>query len=461
VRSPAAALLVPGSLVPLALASPTFVVGRGKGADLQLEGNRISRAHAVVFEQAGGHFIRDLSREGTRVNGQPIRSLALKGAETIEIGGLEFRYECAALAHGNADASHSLDHRPTAENVARLGDRSPDEPGTNQDDSADEQYVFAPEPEILPDPAGSNSQLHCEPIAAPVSADFQPADPVPTASEEIGQFDTVAATGGLEAELGLDSVSASSQQAETAHDLVDWGITVDAGVAQLADPQPTVSPPTLTSSAPAKELSDENLAEQPVASPLPDPANTDATKDNVLSWEGTLPSWDARLTPAMDRMPADAELCRSAAPGLSEPIDLATLADSPPSDAPPVEAISHAEQDPATLQSSFDDLDNTIESTSAEASSPMIDATTPDVSQMPPQSGIMMARPPGPGLRSLDEILGSEILHLSSPSEKVAPQPQTITNRGWWVGAAVIGGVALAIASWLYFGNHLRMLLMR
>ena len=70
-----------------------IVIGRSSEAHVQLESVRVSRRHAELSRSTdGGWIIRDLgSRNGTRVNGQPISEHTLAKGDRIEIGGFVLR----------------------------------------------------------------------------------------------------------------------------------------------------------------------------------------------------------------------------------------------------------------------------------------------------------------------------------------------------------------------------------
>jgi phosphoserine phosphatase RsbU/P len=76
-------------------ASP-LVIGRQAESDIQLDSPRVSRRHARLERCEGGQWlIRDLtSRNGTRVNGQPVTERGLSGNDAIEIGQFQLRLIC-------------------------------------------------------------------------------------------------------------------------------------------------------------------------------------------------------------------------------------------------------------------------------------------------------------------------------------------------------------------------------
>ncbi|MCA9669526.1 MAG: FHA domain-containing protein [Myxococcales bacterium] len=70
------------------IGSDPIVIGRGLDADLRIEREEISRAHARITQPHPGHFmLEDLSsKNGTRVNGLPVQARALRFGDRIHIG---------------------------------------------------------------------------------------------------------------------------------------------------------------------------------------------------------------------------------------------------------------------------------------------------------------------------------------------------------------------------------------
>jgi ATP-binding cassette subfamily B protein len=72
----------------------SFVVGRAPGADLVLDEGRVSREHAVITTEDGRAELRDAgSRNGTRLNGEPVTEAELHDGDRIAIG----RWELVVL----------------------------------------------------------------------------------------------------------------------------------------------------------------------------------------------------------------------------------------------------------------------------------------------------------------------------------------------------------------------------
>ena len=63
------------------------VIGRGKGSQVRLDDGGASRAHARIYETAGGYVLEDLgSTNGTFVDGRRIDRVELKSGDRIHLG---------------------------------------------------------------------------------------------------------------------------------------------------------------------------------------------------------------------------------------------------------------------------------------------------------------------------------------------------------------------------------------
>jgi phosphoserine phosphatase RsbU/P len=87
---PHAALLVQnpsGQRTRTAIDSLPFLIGRQADNHLALRDNRVSRAHARIFEENGSYVVEDLnSRHGTWVNGERIARHILRNSDRIDFG---------------------------------------------------------------------------------------------------------------------------------------------------------------------------------------------------------------------------------------------------------------------------------------------------------------------------------------------------------------------------------------
>lgn len=267
---------------------PVFVFGRQPGADLVLDSRRVSKSHAVLYMQAGGWMLRDLgSREGTLVNGAPIRTIALTGGEIIRIGRTAFTFEIPSR-HNAADGA-------TAQPTTVLSEPEAEEPN--------ESHVFVGEPVVVdgglttepaevrsaaPDPV---AEFLANQAAGAVkgmdlveSTPAEPADLAPPAWE----LDT-----DLTTPVDLDGVPALSdnEHADDAADLLNWGVVQGNVTASAFEAPPvangggtehddaasalakeTADPIATAARADFPALGDAGPIEQPKTSSTPQPA---------------------------------------------------------------------------------------------------------------------------------------------------------------------------------------------
>lgn len=76
-----------------------ILIGRGKQAVLRLEDPYISIKHARIIYRQGQVLLEDLcSRNGTKVNGQPVElAVPLREGDVIALGETELQYESLVL----------------------------------------------------------------------------------------------------------------------------------------------------------------------------------------------------------------------------------------------------------------------------------------------------------------------------------------------------------------------------
>jgi pSer/pThr/pTyr-binding forkhead associated (FHA) protein/uncharacterized protein involved in exopolysaccharide biosynthesis len=77
-----------------------ITIGRGTNVDLKLNDPSASQAHARIEARDGIYRLEDLnSRNGTRVNGETVRSMVLHHKDAIVIGGTSLVFLCNAQDH--------------------------------------------------------------------------------------------------------------------------------------------------------------------------------------------------------------------------------------------------------------------------------------------------------------------------------------------------------------------------
>jgi murein DD-endopeptidase MepM/ murein hydrolase activator NlpD len=70
-----------------------FIIGRGRDADLQLEGGIVSRRHTAVRSARGQFFLQDQgSTHGTYLNGQRVGAATLREGDVIRVGDVELEF---------------------------------------------------------------------------------------------------------------------------------------------------------------------------------------------------------------------------------------------------------------------------------------------------------------------------------------------------------------------------------
>jgi len=75
------------------LGAQGLTIGRGRGNDVQLEGNAVSRRHAVIQSARGQFFLQDQgSTHGTYLNGQRVEAAPLSEGDVIRIGDVELEF---------------------------------------------------------------------------------------------------------------------------------------------------------------------------------------------------------------------------------------------------------------------------------------------------------------------------------------------------------------------------------
>jgi hypothetical protein len=83
-----------GDLGDIALTKPVTVFGRAKECDVVAADLNVSRRHAEIHVEGGGHWLVDLdSTNGTTVNGKKVKRVQLAAGDRIGIGSSELVFE--------------------------------------------------------------------------------------------------------------------------------------------------------------------------------------------------------------------------------------------------------------------------------------------------------------------------------------------------------------------------------
>ncbi len=108
-RAVQAGLAPPGRYLALADGEETPVValedeltriGRGLGANLRLDDERVSRRHAIIYRRDGRlRLLDDRSSNGTFLNGRQVAEAELHDGDVIRVGPIELRYLEISAGH--------------------------------------------------------------------------------------------------------------------------------------------------------------------------------------------------------------------------------------------------------------------------------------------------------------------------------------------------------------------------
>jgi pSer/pThr/pTyr-binding forkhead associated (FHA) protein len=119
-----ASVSVRGEPIPIPIEGRTLLIGRKSACDIHLLEPAVSNCHALIFEQNGVRYIRDLhSRTGTFVNGKAIHQQQLEFDDEIRVGDTEMRYAAAAPTSEEIDELEDLvgTARLAEDDVALMG----------------------------------------------------------------------------------------------------------------------------------------------------------------------------------------------------------------------------------------------------------------------------------------------------------------------------------------------------
>lgn len=124
-------------------------LGRHGSNDVRIPGRMVSRHHAQITTIDKVSFLVDLgSRNGTFVNGQPIRQAQLQEGDSVTIGEYIMRFEGPEVRHGDAENKHAETgeherttvaappgHDPDSTDSFNVGAGEPDSDGTSEEPS--------------------------------------------------------------------------------------------------------------------------------------------------------------------------------------------------------------------------------------------------------------------------------------------------------------------------------------
>jgi pSer/pThr/pTyr-binding forkhead associated (FHA) protein len=83
----------PGSPARYVLSEPSYVIGRGERATLELQSEEVSRQHATLTRTDGEYTIEDLgSRNGIILNGLKVHAALLRDGDELQLGDVILSY---------------------------------------------------------------------------------------------------------------------------------------------------------------------------------------------------------------------------------------------------------------------------------------------------------------------------------------------------------------------------------
>jgi pSer/pThr/pTyr-binding forkhead associated (FHA) protein len=134
-----------------------MVVGRGKGCDLELTDQTVSRRHLEMVHGEKGMLLRDLnSTTGTKVNGEKVSEKFLTHGDEIQIGRTKLRYiDEVALFREKQEEADRLERE-----AKEAAEREAAERAAAEAEAAEEAGVSAPKPATVQDlPTGPLAPL--------------------------------------------------------------------------------------------------------------------------------------------------------------------------------------------------------------------------------------------------------------------------------------------------------------
>ena len=91
------------------LESDKTVIGRDPRCEVQLPNNKVSRLHAVIYEDSSGHEIENLGANGTKVNGHLVEDTrTLMPGDLIAISSYLLAYQSDNTAPADLDATQLM-----------------------------------------------------------------------------------------------------------------------------------------------------------------------------------------------------------------------------------------------------------------------------------------------------------------------------------------------------------------
>lgn len=123
-------------------------IGRESDCDVQLNDDRVSRAHAKLQDHAGKVILTDLaSTNGTRVNGHPIQMRVMQHGDIMLIGRCVLRF---SQADDEPMTDLDIEHKTTTERPDELDDLEVEYTGADPSIGCDPGVLFPQGRPVVP-----------------------------------------------------------------------------------------------------------------------------------------------------------------------------------------------------------------------------------------------------------------------------------------------------------------------
>src|SRR5579859_783498 len=98
-----------GGSVSKPVVSSLMIVGRSRNADLQIDDPLISRRHLEIRVEDNAVFVKDISSQGSMLNGKRLdHEVSLNASDLLEIGHTKLRYEEALDVNAPPIGNHNV-----------------------------------------------------------------------------------------------------------------------------------------------------------------------------------------------------------------------------------------------------------------------------------------------------------------------------------------------------------------
>jgi pSer/pThr/pTyr-binding forkhead associated (FHA) protein len=296
-----ASIAVDGEPIPIPFDMRTLLIGRRSGCDIHLIEASVSNCHALIFEQNGARWIRDLhSRTGTFVNGVKVHQQQLELDDDLRIGDTQMRYIETAATSAHIDELEDLvgtaklhDDEPLE---TELPESEPIPVSKPRDHSAEPIRIESDEADLLEAavPAAKNGSPAAGGVQPAAEHDeYDLAPPASTPSKHVTAAKPAMAARAIEEPISLEP-SAEAGAVSEAFEADDIPLAIPVEEEPDVSHAETVSDDLIPLAVPVEESdADELIAMEPLASepfssddlpeaiPVDEPQFVDATEEEM------------------------------------------------------------------------------------------------------------------------------------------------------------------------------------